>query len=135
MLSLTSHTHLLSLTSHTHLLSLTSHTRLLTRTHTCPWAPAATHLGLLVTRRRFWRYVTSRSESERALLLKFCSGSTRVPCGGFSQLLGLSGPCRFTLACVGGGDERLPSASTCFNMLKVRPRSRGVGFRRSLEEV
>ena len=68
---------------------------------------------------RFWRYVTSRSESERALLLKFCSGSSRVPCGGFSQLQGLAGPCLFTLACVGGGDDRLPMASTCFNLLKV----------------
>ena len=46
-------------------------------------------------------------------------GSTRVPPSGFAHLPGLGSECPFTLSCVGGGDERLPTASTCFNLLKV----------------
>ena len=34
----------------------------------------------------FWRVVHSLSQAERALLLKFCTGSSRVPSGGFSSL-------------------------------------------------
>ena len=38
---------------------------------------------------------------------------------GFQHLPGLYGECPFTLSCVGPGDGRLPTASTCFNLLKL----------------
>lgn len=58
-------------------------------------------------------------QAELALLLKFSTGNSTVPAEGFLHLQGLSGLQRFTLACVGDGDERLPTASTCFNLLKI----------------
>jgi len=37
-------------------------------------------------RKWFWSLVRSLSEEEKALLLKFCTGSPRVPVGGFASL-------------------------------------------------
>jgi len=67
----------------------------------------------------FWEFVCSREEAERALLLKFCTGSSVPPSDGFENLPGLSSICRFTLACTQQDDDRLPTASTCFNLLKI----------------
>ncbi|EKX53558.1 hypothetical protein GUITHDRAFT_43144, partial [Guillardia theta CCMP2712] len=68
----------------------------------------------------FWEFVCSKEEAERALLLKFCTGSSVSPSVGFENLPGLSSICRFTLACTQeAGDDRLPTASTCFNLLKI----------------
>eukprot|EP00288_Rhodomonas_lens_P011950 CAMPEP_0177746564 /NCGR_PEP_ID=MMETSP0484_2-20121128/30930_1 /TAXON_ID=354590 /ORGANISM="Rhodomonas lens, Strain RHODO" /LENGTH=597 /DNA_ID=CAMNT_0019261309 /DNA_START=30 /DNA_END=1820 /DNA_ORIENTATION=+ len=67
----------------------------------------------------FWEFVASRDDTEKALLLKFCTGSTAVPAKGFMHLPGLHSECQFTLSCVGPGDGRLPTASTCFNLLKI----------------
>ena len=53
----------------------------------------------------FWRLVRSLKEEEKALLLKFSTGSPRVPAGGFSQLLGLSGPTLFTIILMPGQDK------------------------------
>jgi hypothetical protein len=73
----------------------------------------------------FWRCVNAMTREERALLLKLATGSSRVPIGGFGALQGLSGPQKFTLMRTGTAvasredAERLPSASTCFNTLKM----------------
>ena len=67
----------------------------------------------------FWDVVEALPQAERALLLKFSTGSAAVPSQGFEHLLGLHGEQRFTLAVVAGGSDRLPLASTCFNLLKL----------------
>ena len=69
----------------------------------------------------FWDLVVSLTEKERAQLLLFATGTTGVPAGGFSQLRGLGGACtRFTITRKDAPDA-LPSASTCFNQLKLPP--------------
>ena len=67
----------------------------------------------------FWDVVAALPQAEKALLLKFSTGSAAVPSQGFEHLLGLHGEQRFTLAVVAGGSDRLPLASTCFNLLKL----------------
>ena len=39
----------------------------------------------------FWAIVETYNESERQLLLKFCTGSSRVPINGFAKLKGYNG--------------------------------------------
>ena len=67
----------------------------------------------------FWQIVEALPQAECALLLKFSTGSAMVPSQGFEHLMGLSGEQRFTIALMPHGDERLPTASTCFNLLKL----------------
>ena len=57
---------------------------------------------------------------QRAAILAFATGSPRVPATGFANLQGFNGAqCRFTIERVTHGTGRLPTASTCFNMLKL----------------
>ena len=58
---------------------------------------------------------------KRAALLHFCTGSTRAPALGFASLMGYSGqPHPFTITCAPNGNMgRLPTASTCFNTLRL----------------
>eukprot|EP00941_MAST-03F_sp_MAST-3F-sp1_P001197 g1197.t1 len=65
--------------------------------------------------RRFWRAVESFSANERALLLRFVTSCERQPRLGFQSL---QPP--FCVRCVSirSNEERLPTASTCFNLLK-----------------
>ena len=69
----------------------------------------------------FWMRVRAMSREERAALLHFCTGSIRAPALGFASLMGYNGtPHRFTIAFSPHGDiGRLPTASTCFNTLKL----------------
>jgi E3 ubiquitin-protein ligase NEDD4 len=67
----------------------------------------------------FWRCVGAMSTEERALLLKLATGSSRAPPTGFAALQGLSGLQQFTLMRVQSDTTRLPTASTCFNTLKL----------------
>ena len=60
---------------------------------------------------------------QRAQLLHFATGSARVPAAGFANLRGYNGLThRFRIE-LGAADtrHRLPSASTCFNCLKLPP--------------
>lgn len=66
----------------------------------------------------FWNIVTPLKEEEKALLMKFSTGSPCVPLGGFAALTGLSGPTKFTISKI-EGLNKIPMASTCFNMLKL----------------
>ena len=68
----------------------------------------------------FWRVVRSLSAEHLAQLLQFCTGSSRAPAAGFSQLQGYNGAQhRFRLQLDPGGAARLPSAATCFNTLRL----------------
>ena len=59
----------------------------------------------------FWRAVRSFTHEERAKLLQFATGSSRVPLEGFAALQGMSGVTRFTVS--SAGDTRgLPTART-----------------------
>jgi hypothetical protein len=77
------------------------------------------------TVRMFWRVVGGMTADERRELLKFITGSRRTPLGGFAHLepplVIYKVDCDASLfACLGGHDvERLPTASTCFSMLKL----------------
>ncbi|GAA6031536.1 hypothetical protein JCM8097_006506 [Rhodosporidiobolus ruineniae] len=66
----------------------------------------------------FWRAVRSFSHEERAKLLQFVTGSSRVPLEGFGALQGMSGVTRFSIH-KAGGKGSLPTAHTCFNQLDL----------------
>ena len=61
----------------------------------------------------FWRVVRSFNESHKALLLKFVTSCARPPLLGFKEL----NP-KFCIHCA-GSDDRLPTSSTCMNLLKL----------------
>ena len=82
--------------------------------------------------RWLWRLVGKFTPEERTLLLKFVTGSSRMPAGGFAQLQGMNGVRLFEVMRVaagwtegggggggGGGSYALPTASTCFNTLRL----------------
>ena len=72
------------------------------------------------TVRWFWSVVRRMTNWERRALLRFCTGSARPPAAGFAHLMGYSGQQqRFRLQRVEGGSERLPTAATCFNTLRL----------------
>lgn len=66
--------------------------------------------------RRFWSVVASMNDRERAALLRFVTSCERPPPLGFESM---QPP--FCLHRVGirSDEERLPTASTCFNTLKL----------------
>lgn len=76
----------------------------------------------------FWKLVQDLREEERALLLKFATGSPCVPAGGFASLQGLGGVVLFTIRKI-QGINRIPLASTCFNTLKLTEYSNEQQFR------
>ncbi|XP_068933241.1 E3 ubiquitin-protein ligase HACE1 isoform X1 [Petaurus breviceps papuanus] len=67
----------------------------------------------------FWEVVESITQEERVLLLQFVTGSSRVPHGGFANIMGGSGLQNFTIAAVPYTPNLLPTSSTCINMLKL----------------
>jgi len=60
----------------------------------------------------FWRAVRSFDQTERAKLLQFVTGTSKVPLGGFSQLQGISGVQKFQIHKDFSSVKRLPSAHT-----------------------
>jgi ubiquitin-protein ligase E3 C len=64
--------------------------------------------------RKFWAVVGAFSKEERSQLLRFVTSCERAPPLGFKAL---HPP--FNVQWVGGAPQKLPSASTCFNTLKV----------------
>lgn len=62
----------------------------------------------------FWKVVKGFSDAQRRLLLKYVTSTPRAPLLGFSQL----NP-RFSIRDSGTDEERLPSTSTCVNLLKL----------------
>jgi len=69
----------------------------------------------------FWSVVNQMEPEQRASLLFFSTGSSRVPAGGFAALMGYSGQQqRFTLQAMPGTEgSNLPTAATCFNTLRL----------------
>lgn len=63
---------------------------------------------------RFWSVMESLSDSERRAVLKFVTSTPNPPLLGFGML----NP-RFSIRDAGSEEERLPSASTCVNLLKL----------------
>ncbi|OAA68252.1 glycosyl hydrolase [Niveomyces insectorum RCEF 264] len=62
----------------------------------------------------FWDVVQSLPDEDRRLLLKYVTSTPRAPLLGFSQL----SP-KFSIRDGGGDETRLPSTSTCVNLLKL----------------
>lgn len=67
----------------------------------------------------YWRAVRSFDAEERAKLLQFVTGTSKVPLNGFKELTGVSGVCKFSIHRDYGSTERLPSSHTCFNQLNL----------------
>jgi E3 ubiquitin-protein ligase HUWE1 len=63
----------------------------------------------------FWRAVRSFDKEERAKLLQFVTGTSKVPLNGFKELEGMNGVNRFNIHRDYGNKDRLPSSHTCFN--------------------
>jgi E3 ubiquitin-protein ligase HUWE1 len=66
----------------------------------------------------FWRAVRSFAKEERAKLLQFVTGTSKVPLNGFKELEGMNGHSRFNIH-KEFHTKRLPSAHTCFNQLDL----------------
>lgn len=62
----------------------------------------------------FWQIMKDISDDERRAVLKFVTSTPRAPLLGFSTL----NP-RFSIRDGGSDQERLPSTSTCVNLLKL----------------
>jgi E3 ubiquitin-protein ligase HUWE1 len=60
----------------------------------------------------FWRAVRSFSQEERAKIIQFATGTSKVPLGGFAQLQGSTGVQKFQIHKEFSGNSRLPSAHT-----------------------
>lgn len=57
----------------------------------------------------------SFDKEERAKLLQFVTGTSKVPLNGFKELEGMNGFSRFNIHRDYGNEDRLPSSHTCFN--------------------
>ena len=62
----------------------------------------------------FWKVMESFNDSQRRDLLKYVSSTPRAPLLGFSQLRP-----KFSIRDGGTNEQRLPSTSTCVNLLKL----------------
>ena len=67
----------------------------------------------------FWRAVRAMSLEERAKLIQFVTGTSKVPLEGFTHLQGSSGRQKFQIHKDFGHQDRLPCAHTCFNQLDL----------------
>ncbi len=72
--------------------------------------------SLSPTVKKFWRVLSSMTTQEHALLLKFVTGCERPPPLGFESLCP---PFTLSRIAIESDDCRLPSASTCFNLLRL----------------
>lgn len=67
----------------------------------------------------FWEVVQNLSKEDKARLLQFVTGTSKVPLEGFSALQGISGSQKFQIHMAYGSPDHLPSAHTCFNQLDL----------------
>ncbi|KAI9021182.1 hypothetical protein DFJ74DRAFT_607013, partial [Hyaloraphidium curvatum] len=67
----------------------------------------------------FWRAVRSFSQEERAKLLQFVTGTSKIPLEGFAHLQGSNGVQKFQIHRDFSGASRLVSSHTCFNQLDL----------------
>lgn len=68
----------------------------------------------------FWSCVRALDQAQKAKLLQFCTGSSRVPCHGFKALQRNDGKYqRFCIQSLPRNELRFPRAHTCFNRLDL----------------
>ncbi|KAL6511581.1 hypothetical protein OROGR_021178 [Orobanche gracilis] len=67
----------------------------------------------------FWEVVQGFSKEDKARLLQFVTGTSKVPLEGFGALQGISGSQKFQIHKAYGSQDHLPSAHTCFNQLDL----------------
>ncbi|WVR04680.1 hypothetical protein IAU60_001691 [Kwoniella sp. DSM 27419] len=67
-----------------------------------------------ITPQLFWKVVRGFNQEQRRALLRFVTSCSRPPLLGFAYLTP-----KFGITCSGGDTDRLPSASSCFNLLKL----------------
>ncbi|KAG6644475.1 E3 ubiquitin-protein ligase UPL2-like isoform X1 [Carya illinoinensis] len=67
----------------------------------------------------FWEVVQGFSKEDKARLLQFVTGTSKVPLEGFRELQGISGSQKFQIHKAYGSPDHLPSAHTCFNQLDL----------------
>ncbi|GKC03772.1 E3 ubiquitin protein ligase UPL2-like protein [Tanacetum coccineum] len=67
----------------------------------------------------FWEVAQGLSKEDKARLLQFVTGTSKVPLEGFSALQGISGSQKFQIHKAYGSSDRLPSAHTGFNQLDL----------------
>jgi len=67
----------------------------------------------------FWHAINKFEHEERARLLQFVTGTSKVPVEGFKALYGSNGPQKFCIERV--NINGLPRAHTCFNRLDLPP--------------
>ncbi|CCF56508.1 hypothetical protein KAFR_0B02100 [Kazachstania africana CBS 2517] len=68
----------------------------------------------------FWKCVTEWDNEQKARLLQFTTGTSRIPVNGFKDLQGSDGPRRFTIE-KAGEVQQLPKSHTCFNRVDLPP--------------
>ncbi|CCE62744.1 hypothetical protein TPHA_0D01030 [Tetrapisispora phaffii CBS 4417] len=68
----------------------------------------------------FWKCITEWDNEQRARLLQFTTGTSRIPVNGFKDLQGSDGPRRFTIEKAGESNQ-LPKSHTCFNRVDLPP--------------
>ncbi|SSD61350.1 probable E3 ubiquitin-protein ligase RSP5 [Saccharomycodes ludwigii] len=66
----------------------------------------------------FWKIVSEWDNEQKARLLQFTTGTSRIPVNGFKDLQGSDGPRRFTIEKAGEIDQ-LPKSHTCFNRVDL----------------
>lgn len=69
----------------------------------------------------FWKVVEEFDSEQRARLLQFVTGTSRVPMSGFKDLRGSNGPKRFTIERVMLPGSALPKSHTWFVRRRPRP--------------
>ncbi len=67
-----------------------------------------------------WKCIAEWESDQRARLLQFATGTSRIPVNGFKDLQGSDGPRRFTVEKAGDPDQ-LPKSHTCFNRIDLPP--------------
>lgn len=68
----------------------------------------------------FWKCIGEWDNEQRARLLQFTTGTSRIPVNGFKDLQGSDGPRRFTIEKAGEANQ-LPKSHTCFNRVDLPP--------------
>ncbi|OBA20930.1 HECT-domain-containing protein [Metschnikowia bicuspidata var. bicuspidata NRRL YB-4993] len=68
----------------------------------------------------FWRCIKEWDSEQKARLLQFTTGTSRIPVNGFKDLQGSDGPRRFTIE-KAGEPQQLPKSHTCFNRVDLPP--------------
>ncbi|KAH7826893.1 putative E3 ubiquitin-protein ligase Itchy [Monocercomonoides exilis] len=67
----------------------------------------------------FWNILDSMTNEERMGVFQFVTGTTKIPQGGFANLIGSNGPRKFLINKLPRSTDHLPSSHTCFNQLDL----------------